>query len=93
MPDCFSGSGALKGWGYVLSVFVVVGLIGWAIQRYVAPVLQKALSKWTDRRGSGLWLPICSVVVGGLLIFLLVGTGLKNLLPDNMTTRLDGALE
>ncbi|WP_138227204.1 O-antigen ligase family protein [Paenibacillus algicola] len=89
LNESFSGSGALKGWGYVLGVSALVGLLGWAIQRYAAPVLENAFHKWSDRKGSTLWIPIGSVVLGGLLIALFIGTSLKNLLPDNLNTRLD----
>ncbi|MFC7679256.1 O-antigen ligase family protein [Paenibacillus sp. GCM10028914] len=89
LNEKFSGSSALKGWGILLGVSIVVGLLGWLIQRFVAPMLEKGLSKWSARKSSNLWIPVGSIVVGGLLIFLFIGTSLKNILPQNIATRLD----
>ena len=89
LNEKFSGSGALKGWGILLGVSVVVGVLGWGIQRFIAPMLERGLGKWSARKNSNLWIPVGSVVVGGLLIFLFIGTGLKNILPQNIATRLD----
>ncbi|MEK4116143.1 O-antigen ligase family protein [Paenibacillus sp. FSL W8-0919] len=89
LNETFSGSGALKAWGILISTSAVVGLIGWAIQSFVAPKLDKILGKWSSKKGSSLWIPIGSTVIGGLLIFLFIGTGLKNILPQNISVRLE----
>lgn len=85
----FSGSVALKGWGILLGVSVVVGILGWIIQRFIAPKLELALEKWSAKKGSALWIPLGSLMVGGLLIFLFIGTGLKSILPQNISVRLE----
>ncbi|KOP66242.1 polymerase [Bacillus sp. FJAT-18019] len=89
LNETFSGSGALKGWGILIGTSAVIGLIGWAIQSFVAPKLDKLLDKWSSRKGSSLWIPLGSTVIGGLLIFLFIGTGLKNILPQNISVRLE----
>ncbi|SMF68205.1 Lipid A core-O-antigen ligase and related enzymes [Paenibacillus uliginis N3/975] len=89
LNEKFSSSGALKGWGILLGVSVVVGLLGWVIQRFVAPMLDKVLDKRSAKKGSSLWIPVGSVVIGGLLIFLFIGTSVKNILPQNIAIRLD----
>lgn len=89
LNETFSGSGALKGWGILIGTSVVIGLLGWAIQSFVAPKLDKFLEKWSSKKGSSLWIPLGSTVIGGLLIFLFIGTGLKNILPQNISVRLE----
>lgn len=46
----FSGSEALKGWGILLGVSVVVGILGWLIQRFIAPKLELALENWSAKK-------------------------------------------
>ncbi|MDL1162460.1 O-antigen ligase family protein [Yersinia pestis] len=89
LNETFSGSDALKGWGILFGTSVVVGLLGWAIQSFVAPKLEDMLENWASKKGSSLWIPIGSTVIGGLLIFLFIGTGLKNILPQTISVRLE----
>lgn len=89
LNETFSGSGALKGWGILIAASIIMGLFGWVIQRFVAPKLESVLSTWSEKKGASLWLPVGSVVIGGVLIFLFIGTGLKNILPQNISVRLE----
>ncbi|UNK18022.1 O-antigen ligase family protein [Paenibacillus sp. N3/727] len=89
LNEKFSASGAFKGWGILLGVSVIIGVLGWVIQTYVAPMLDKGLERWSAKKGSSLWIPVASVVLSGLLIFLFIGTSVKNILPQNIAIRLD----
>ncbi|GIP00016.1 hypothetical protein J14TS5_51010 [Paenibacillus lautus] len=89
LNEAFSSSGALKGWGILLGVSAVVGLLGWVIQNFIAPKLERVLSNWSAKKASNMWIPIGSLVFGGLLIFLFIGTNLKNVLPQNISVRLE----
>lgn len=89
LNEAFSSSGVLKGWGILLGASAVVGLLGWVIQSFIAPKLDKALSNWSTKKASNMWIPIGSIVIGGLLIFLFIGTSLKNVLPQNISVRLE----
>lgn len=89
LNEAFSSSGALKGWGILLGASAVVGLLGWGIQSFIAPKLEKALNNWSAKKASNMWIPISSLVLGGLLIFLFIGTNLKNVLPQNISVRLE----
>ncbi|MEX3620163.1 O-antigen ligase family protein [Paenibacillus glucanolyticus] len=89
LNEVFSSSGALKGWGILLGASAIVGLLGWVIQSFIAPKLEKALSNWSAKKASNMWIPISSLVLGGLLIFLFIGTNLKNVLPQNISVRLE----
>ncbi|AWP25478.1 O-antigen polymerase [Paenibacillus vortex V453] len=89
LNEAFSSSGALKGWGILLVTSAIVGLLGWVIQSLIAPKLEKALSNWSIKKTSNLWIPLGSVIIGGLLIILFMGTGLKNILPQSISVRLE----
>ncbi|MCM3261591.1 O-antigen ligase family protein [Paenibacillus lautus] len=89
LNEAFSGSGALKGWGILLGASAIIGLLGWVIQSFIAPKLEQALGSWSSRKTSNLWIPLGSVIIGGLLIFLFIGTGLKNILPQSISVRLE----
>jgi tetratricopeptide (TPR) repeat protein len=67
----------------------VTTLVLWFVQSYLSPRLEKGLQGLASRKLSNLWLPIGAVVITGLFAFLLVGTGLKSLLPANMESRLE----
>ncbi|AIQ38149.1 MULTISPECIES: O-antigen ligase family protein [Paenibacillus] len=85
----FTSAGALKGWGYLLGASIAVAVVSWVIQRFVAPWLEKKLSNWSSRKLTGLWIPLGSVALVGIVAFLLIGTSAKNILPSNMATRLE----
>lgn len=85
----FTSSAALRGWAYLLGASLAVGGLGWAIQRFVAPRLNVKLGTWEIRKFSGLWLPMGSTVLVGIVTFLLIGTSVRNILPDNMAIRLE----
>ncbi|MGW8824287.1 O-antigen ligase family protein [Paenibacillus lautus] len=89
LNETFNSGGALKGWGILLGTSAIVGLLGWVIQSFIAPKLEKALSNWSAKKASNMWIPISSLVLGGLLIFLFIGTNLKNVLPQNISVRLE----
>lgn len=89
LNETFSSNDALKAWGILLGASAIVGLLGWVIQRFIAPLLEQSLGNWSARKTSGLWIPLGSVAIGGLLIFLFIGTGLKNILPQNISVRLE----
>ncbi|WP_249900988.1 O-antigen ligase family protein [Paenibacillus sp. PK3_47] len=85
----FTSPAAIKGWTYLLGASLVVAGLGWVIQRFVAPWLHEKLGSWESLKLSGLWLPIGSTVLVGIVAFLLIGTGVRNILPANMATRLE----
>ncbi|AOZ93294.1 Wzy polymerase domain-containing protein [Paenibacillus crassostreae] len=85
----YNGSEAAKGWGILLFASAVVALLGWVIQRFVAPLLERGLQAWSERKTSSLWIPVGSVIVVGAVAFLLIGTSARNILPENMSTRLE----
>lgn len=85
----FTSSAALKAWAYLLGASLVVAGLGWAVQKFVAPWLNSKLGGWESRKLTGLWIPLGSVVLVGIVAFLLIGTSVRNVLPANMATRLE----
>lgn len=85
----FTSGAALKAWAYLLGASAIVAALGWAVQRYVAPWLDARLTGWSSRKLAGLWLPLVSIALVGIVAFLLIGTSARSILPDNMETRLE----
>ncbi|MWV46679.1 polymerase [Paenibacillus sp. HJL G12] len=85
----FEAGKAAKGWAFLLIVSVVVAVIGWIIQAFIAPKLEQGLTKASAKKLANLWIPIGSVIVVGVVAFLLIGTNVRNVLPQNMSTRLE----
>lgn len=89
LNTAFSASSALKGWGYLLGASVIVAGLSWIIQHFAAPWLQDKLGGVEGRKLNGLWIPLGSVALVIFAAFLLIGTGVRTLLPDNIETRLE----
>ncbi|MCJ8012688.1 O-antigen ligase family protein [Paenibacillus sp. KQZ6P-2] len=85
----FEAGVAVKGWAYLLVVSAIVAVLGWGIQAYLAPKLEQGLAKASARKMATLWVPIGSTIVIGVLAFLLIGTNVSKVLPENISTRLD----
>lgn len=78
-----------KGWGYVLGASLALALLACVIQRYVSPWLGRVTERWASKRLAGLWLPLVSVLAVIVLVWLLLGTNLKHVLPGNIGDRLE----
>ncbi len=85
----YEGGAAVKGWGYLLITSAIVALLTWVIQKFIVSRLERGLVSWSNRKMASLWIPVGSVVVVGLIAFLFIGTNARNILPDNVSTRLE----
>ncbi|MHA0856180.1 PglL family O-oligosaccharyltransferase [Paenibacillus sp. CMAA1364] len=85
----YEGGMAAKAWGTLLATSAVVAIFAWLLQRWFLPLLERSLQSWSNRKTSNLWIPLGSVIIVGALAFLFIGTGARNILPENMSTRLD----
>ncbi|CAI6086417.1 hypothetical protein PAECIP112173_04979 [Paenibacillus sp. JJ-100] len=85
----FTSSLAAKSWAILIGVSLVVAMLCWVIQRFVAPKLEGKLQSWSSRKASSAWIPLGSIVLIAVLAVLLLGTGLRNILPDSISTRLE----
>ncbi|WNR43886.1 O-antigen ligase family protein [Paenibacillus roseipurpureus] len=78
------------GWWILLLASVVFAGLSLAIQRYAAPWLERLTTRFDSKKYATFILPIAAIVigvVGAILIF--SDTGLKNILPDNVKTRIE----
>ncbi|MFF2017905.1 O-antigen ligase family protein [Paenibacillus sp. NPDC058177] len=89
LNELYTSAAALKGWGYLLGGSLTAAVLSWLIQRYAAPWLGRKLHRLDTRKRSGLWIPLGSVLLVGIIAFLFIGTSMKNILPANMETRLE----
>lgn len=89
LNQTYNGTEAAKGWGLLISASLVTAVVLWLIQAFLGSRLEKGLQGLASRKLSNLWLPVGSVVVIGVVAFLLIGTGLRSFLPANVETRLE----
>lgn len=85
----FSTGLATKGWIYLITASIVVAIINWLIQRWIAPKLEAKFQAWGKRKGASLWIPLGSVLLAIIAAVLLLGTSVRNILPDSISTRLE----
>lgn len=85
----FTSSSALKGWSYLLGASLLTAGLSWAVQRYLAPWLRGKLDGENSRKLNGMWIPLGSVALVGIIAFLLIGTGVRSILPDHIEVRLE----
>lgn len=85
----FSTGLATKGWIYLIAASLVVAFIIWLIQRWVAPKMEMKLQNLGKRKGSSLWIPLGSALLAIIAAVLLLGTSVRNILPDSISTRLE----
>lgn len=85
----FSTGLATKGWIYLIAASIVVAIIIWLIQHWIAPKMEMKLRSWGNRKGASLWIPLGSVLLAIIAAVLLLGTSVRNILPDSISTRLE----
>ncbi|MFS0872134.1 O-antigen ligase family protein [Paenibacillus xylanilyticus] len=85
----FTAGLASKGWIYLIAASIVVTVIIWALQHWIAPKLEAKLQSWGNRKGSSLWIPLGSSLLAIIAAVLLLGTSVRNILPDSISTRLE----
>lgn len=85
----FTAGVAAKGWTYLVAASIVIAIIIWATQRWIAPTLETKLQAWGKRKGSSLWIPLGSILLAIIVAVLLLGTSVRNILPDSISTRLE----
>ncbi|WP_328802956.1 O-antigen ligase family protein [Saccharibacillus alkalitolerans] len=89
LNQVYNGSDAFKAWGILIAASLANALLLWAVGRYVQPLLERKLEGWSSRKTSSLWLPLGGLVVAALLALLVIGTSVKNVLPENIRTRVE----
>ena len=90
LNETYSGGLAAKGWLLLIAASAVTAAVLWFIQHKLAPMLTAEDSRWNTRRLANLWLPLGSVVAVAVFAYLLIGTSLRTILPENIQTRIEG---
>ncbi|MDT8979781.1 O-antigen ligase family protein [Paenibacillus sp. chi10] len=85
----FSGSDSLKGWAYIIVGSILSAAISYALERWISPWLEQKTTAVSNKRWGSFLIPVGGAVLAGLLLFVLIGTNVKNMLPENITTRLE----
>ncbi|EPY07917.1 O-antigen polymerase [Paenibacillus alvei TS-15] len=80
---------SMKGWLYLLGASVICTLISFGLQRFISPWLEQRLANLSLKKWSNALIPLGGTVIVALLIFLLIGTSAKNMLPESIATRLE----
>ncbi|MFL1676636.1 O-antigen ligase family protein [Paenibacillus dendritiformis] len=83
-----TGSSSLKGWLYIFGASAVCAVLCWTVQRFLAPWLERKLEGFSMKKWANALLPVGGTIIAGALLFFLLGTGLKNLLPESISSRL-----
>ncbi|WP_145139456.1 O-antigen ligase [Paenibacillus sp. Y412MC10] len=85
----FAAGAAAKAWAFLLIASLIVAALGWVIQKFLAPKMEQGLTKASGKKLANLWIPVGAVVVVGVVAFLLIGTSVRDILPQNVSTRLE----
>lgn len=80
---------SVTGWLYVLGVSAFVALVCYILERYAAPWLEQKLERFSSKTWSSTLLPLGGTVLAALLLVILIGTNIKNLFPESISTRLE----
>ncbi len=89
LNQVYNGADAFKGWALLIGASAVNAALIWLTGRYLKPLFESKFEKWSTRRTASLWLPLGGLLVVAVLGFLLIGTGLKNALPENVRIRVE----
>lgn len=85
----FSAHLSLKGWIYIIVGSSVSAAISYTLERWLAPQLEKRTNKLSMRKWGTFLIPVGGSAVVIILLFVLIGTNVKHMLPDNIATRLE----
>ncbi|OPH53173.1 hypothetical protein BC351_32050 [Paenibacillus ferrarius] len=85
-----SASESWHGWSILLLASVVYTVLAIVIQYFVGPWLERLTARLDAKKYATFILPIAAIVIGVVGAFLIISdTGFKNILPDNVKTRVE----
>ncbi|WP_068607152.1 O-antigen ligase family protein [Paenibacillus swuensis] len=83
-------SQSITGWGLLLLMSLLSGGASFLIQRFVAPWLERSLTRFTKYKYAQVMMPAAMVLLGSLGIYLLLGSStFIKLLPETMQVRIE----
>ncbi|TQR43703.1 O-antigen ligase family protein [Paenibacillus popilliae] len=89
LQNSISYSLSMKGWLYLLGASVICTIISFGLQRFISPWLEQKLETLSLKKWANALIPLGGTVIVALLLFLFIGTSAKNMLPENIATRLE----
>jgi tetratricopeptide (TPR) repeat protein len=90
LQNRYNPSQSGSAWLLLLTASLTYTAAAILIQKYVAPWLESKLQRFEGRKFTAVILPLTAVIAGLIAVVLLFSdTGLKNLLPANIQTRLE----
>ncbi|CAM4396751.1 O-antigen ligase family protein [Saccharibacillus endophyticus] len=89
LNQVYDGGDAFKGWALLIGASAINAALIWLTGRYLQPLFERKFEQWSAKRTASLWLPLGGIVVVAVLAFLLIGTGLRNALPENVRVRVE----
>ncbi|MDF2650165.1 MAG: polymerase [Paenibacillus sp.] len=85
-----SASESWNGWSILLIASVIFAVLAIVIQRFGTPWLERITARFDSKKFATFILPITAIVIGVVgAILILSDTGFKNILPDNVKTRIE----
>ncbi|MEC0227939.1 O-antigen ligase family protein [Paenibacillus alba] len=85
-----SASESWHGWSILLIASVVYTVLAIVIQYFVGPWLERLTARLDAKKYAAFILPIAAIVIGVVGAILIISdTGFKNILPDNVKTRVE----
>jgi len=85
----FSADLSLKGWMYVIVSSAIVAATSYALERWLSPLLESWTNKLSKQKWGTFLIPVGGAVTVGILLFILIGTNVKHMLPENIASRLE----
>ncbi|WP_028543996.1 O-antigen ligase family protein [Paenibacillus taiwanensis] len=89
VQQTFSASESFKGWAYILVGSLISASISVVIERWLAPWLEARTTGLSKLKWGSLLIPVGGAVLGALILYIFIGTSVKNILPENVQTRLE----
>lgn len=85
----FSAFASFKGWAYIIMGSLLFAAISVVFERKVSPWLVRTTHILSNRRWGTLLIPIGGATLIGVILFVFIGTDVKNMLPESIAARLE----
>ncbi|WP_028595308.1 O-antigen ligase family protein [Paenibacillus assamensis] len=80
---------SLKGWGILLVISLLSGVLSLCTEKWITPWLQEKFSSLSSKKIANFIIPLGSAIAGLILFVIFVGTSAKNILPEDIRNRLE----
>jgi hypothetical protein len=85
----YVASVSLNNWLLLIAVSIAVAIISVLVQKFVTPILEAKLERFSGKKLTVFIVPAAAIVIGAIgLLLLFSNTGFTNLLPENVKNRI-----